>query len=483
MPRLISILLLFVFSLPSSAQSFDAFVADVLATDAAGQQAKVNTFLSSAPSFPFIDNDTTAVFIWTGSASSVAVSGDFTGWSGSGRSMQRLGTTNLWYLASRFESDARIDYKIIQNGSNWILDPRNPNRIGGGFGDNSELAMPDYVQPWEVVADPTVPKGSTVKSTFTSSIMGNSRSVTVYTPHGYDPTRTEAYPVILYHDGRDYLNIAYVPTILDNLIDAGRIEPIIAVFVDPVNREAEYATSSTDAFTRLIVEELMPWAESNYHISTDPSRRAVTGPSYAGLASARHCFEHPQEFQLCGLFSPSFWVGQGALLNEIGDGDSTVNKWYVDWGTYESSIASRGRAFEDILRQQGADFVAKEWHEGHSWGSWRAHQDLMLEFFFPGVNATSRLSLEQPRETMAMSVYPNPSSGDVRLAFETSQTGPIQVDVFDVTGRHIQRVMDTTLPVGKHEASFDTSSLTAGTYLFRVITDDITDGRTFVQTK
>lgn len=457
-----------------SAQSFAELQSSVAAAAQSDQQALADAFLGST-TVPHFENDTTAVFLYRGSASSIALAGDFNGWSGQGWSLERLASTNLWYRIEHFEADARLDYKIILNGSNWILDPRNPNRVPGGFGANSEISMPAYVQPWEIVENASVANGTLESHTFASTIMGNSRPVKVYLPADYDPNRTEPYPVILYHDGSDYTNLASIETVLDNLIDAGRIEPIVAVFANPLNREAEYATSSTANFTRLIVEELMPWVETNYHISTDPSKRAVTGPSYAGLASARHCFEHPDVFGLCAPFSPSFWVSNGALLNTMSQGDLTSIKWYVDWGTYEGSIVTTGRIFKDFLSQQGADFKTNEWHEGHSWGSWRAHQDIMLEFFFAGANATSRSVLELPDSVFDVTVYPNPASGATTVAFNLDTHGPVDISVHDVLGRQVDVVLSKPLDAGRHQFAIDKPEVSAGSYWVRVSTPSTTE--------
>ena len=98
---------------------------------------------------PFIE-DSTANFIYLGTPNSVSVPGDFNGWSTSAWPMTHLSQTNFWYRSENFELDARLDYKFVMNGSNWILDPENPNICQGGFGPNSELSMPLYVQPWEI---------------------------------------------------------------------------------------------------------------------------------------------------------------------------------------------------------------------------------------------------------------------------------------------------------------------------------------------
>ena len=379
------LILVFLAVMPVSAQSFSDLRANLTSAPAADRDGMISAFLAST-TVPHFEDDSTAVFLWTGADSSMAVSGDMTGWSQEGLPMQRIEGTDLWFLERILEPDARIDYKLIRNGTDWILDPRNPNTAPSGFGVNSELAMPAYVQPWEIAEDPSVARGSLSKHTFRSAILSNERTVQVFVPADYDPQRPDPYPVILYHDGSDYTRIANVPVILDNLIAHGRIASLVAVFVDPVDREAEYATTSTAEFTRVIVEELMPWVEATYHVSADPARRAVTGPSYGGLVTARQCFEHPEEFGLCAPFSPSLWVLEGALLQAMTAGTVTGIKWYLDWGTYERTIAEGSRMFEAVLQQQNATFLSNEWHEGHSWGSWRAHQNLMLAYFFPGPN-------------------------------------------------------------------------------------------------
>jgi len=450
-----------------SAQSFNDLLDAVGASDTSQHAGLVSDFLANT-TVPHFENDTTVVFLWTGSASAVTVTGDFSGWSPNGLALQRLAATTLWYHSTNFEADARMDYKLIIGGSNWILDPRNPRTVPGGFGANSELAMPAYVDAWEINDDPAVANGTLDVTTFASSVMGNSRRVRVYTPAAYDPNRADPYPVILYHDGSDYVNFANIENTLDNLIAAGRIEPVVAVFANPLNREAEYATGSTDSFTRLIVEELMPWVESNYHISTDPAERAVTGPSYAGLASARHCFEHPYEFGLCAPYSPSFWVSNGALLNAMSSADLSNIKWYVEWGTYEGSIVTTGEMFGALLSEHGADYRARVWHEGHSWGMWRAHQDDMLEFFFPGINATSRSVIEQPNESLQLDVYPNPSSAGTTIAFDTTAAGPVEVAVYDMLGRRVETLIDRTVPPGSHRTTWNPAAHSSGTYLIHV---------------
>src|SRR4051812_45544718 len=100
---------------------------------------------------------------------------------------------------------------------------------------------PDYAWAPEVTARPDVPKGQVHAFTMKSAdskfypgiargqpgVVPYEREVFVYVPSQY-VAGTPA-PFIVVHDGKGYST--YLPTILDNLIAAGRVPALIAVMV------------------------------------------------------------------------------------------------------------------------------------------------------------------------------------------------------------------------------------------------------------
>jgi len=176
-----------------------------------------------------------AVFLYNSPANYMQIAGDFTNWSAS-VTMNKISNTNLFYYFRTFEMNARVDYKLVVNGSNWILDPLNPRQCPGGFGPNSELAMPAFVQPWEITRRPGLPAGQLLAFSISSTNTNSSFNYYVYLPHGYDSNSTKRYPVVYIQDGSDYLSLAQAATILDNAIDSGKIESVIGIFVRPNNR-------------------------------------------------------------------------------------------------------------------------------------------------------------------------------------------------------------------------------------------------------
>ena len=117
---------LFLFSSIIYSQSqFQQFVNHVNSLPTSQQKtAAVDSFMIYARTIgiPFIE-DSTANFIYLGNYSTVSAAGDFNNWSATAWPLTRLSQTNFWYRSQNFEMDARLDYKFVLNGSNWILDP------------------------------------------------------------------------------------------------------------------------------------------------------------------------------------------------------------------------------------------------------------------------------------------------------------------------------------------------------------------------
>ncbi|MFM7339727.1 MAG: hypothetical protein ACKO2H_06410, partial [Bacteroidota bacterium] len=107
------------------------------ASDSIAKKTIVDSFMLQNPVLP-LTNGTECVFMFRGNADRIIVTGDHKQWSANGDTMKRIAGTDLSYIMNTFPIDARIDYKFI-NGSNWILDPKNPLTCAGGFGPNSEL--------------------------------------------------------------------------------------------------------------------------------------------------------------------------------------------------------------------------------------------------------------------------------------------------------------------------------------------------------
>lgn len=360
-------------------QNFETLVARIPALSPAQQQVVVDSFMSANRTLPLVENDTTVFFIDQRPATTLSVTGDASNWDPKGVAMTRVGATNLWYCKKNFEADARVDYKFVVNGNNWMLDERNPRTCVGGFGANSELRMPRYRESAEHQFSAVIPHGTLHDTTFQSNVLGNSRKVRIYTPPGYEASK-DSFPVILFHDGLEYITLAQANNTIDYLIAKHRIRPIIAVFVPPVNRSPEYVGEQIQEFSEFIVHTVMAGVDASYRTRRSPDVRAVIGASNGGNISLWLGYHYPQVFGSVGAQSSNI---ARRLSEEYESGAKRNLKLYLDLGTYDIPILIRlVRNFVPDLESQGYPFMYREYHEGHSWGNWRAHLKDALEYFF-----------------------------------------------------------------------------------------------------
>ncbi len=463
-PCLLALMFLTAHSPAVRAQTLNQFLDHISGLPGSAERdAAVDSFWAQLPSVPWTTGDT-AHFLYRGAASSLALAGDFNGWNPSGTPLSQASGTSLWYRSMVFESDARLDYKLVRNGSEWILDPANPATVPGGFGPNSELSMPGYVQPWEIQAIPGVPAGSIGTASLPSTETGRTYSLQIYTPPGYDPERSTGYPVAYFQDGHEYVGLASAGRVLDNLIDSGLIEPLIGVFVRPTDRNNEYAGGLRFSYARFFAEELVPWVDAQYNTSANYLHRAVIGPSFGGNISAIITLEHPEVFGLCGLHSGAFWPNSFDTYNRwLASTPDSQLKVAAIWGSYEGSLPANMHQFTDALEEDNTEHIASERHEGHSWGLWRSTLDEFLIFFFPpGAFPPSGLNALSKQDTLIC--RPNPASHQIILTRPASMqpdSGQL-IRVWDAAG---QLVLEHHVEAGQAKVQLDMGQHRAGTYL------------------
>ncbi len=344
--------------------------------------------LEAQNQIPFVFEDSVG-FLYYGKNSSVSWAGDFNGWnpSSSGYQGTKIGTTNLWFLEKQFPIDARLDYKIVKDGS-WILDPRNNYTQMSGFGPNSELRMPDWVFPEETILQDGVNRGTLSKNILIQSTPENLNynvQYKVYTPYGYEGLSN--LPVIYVTDGHEYADDekGSMIIVLDNLIHNNQIDPVIAVFIDPRepvnlnnNRRGDEYTANID-FANFVADELVPVIDANYKTNLSANARAILGTSLGGWNSVYFGYTKSDIFQLIGIHSPAF---DDDIINFYNSSEKLPLKIYMSTGVIHDT-EERARGMKTVLDLKNYPLQYREVNEGHSWGNWRALIDEVLIYFFP----------------------------------------------------------------------------------------------------
>jgi enterochelin esterase family protein len=337
---------------------------------------------------PLAINDS-VIFIYQGSASQVKWVGDFNGWNvNAGYAGVQVSGTDIWIAEKGFAPDARLDYKIVIDNRNWILDPLNSFVQYSGFGPNSELRMPAWQYPQETIRNTSVQNGNLSNNyRISSEFLGYDLQYKVYTPKLY--TNLSNLPVVYVTDGHEYADdkLGSMIITLDNLIAQSIIPPVIAVFIDPRNpdnlsnnrRMTEYTGNVN--FASFLAEELVTEIDANYKTSANASDRIILGTSLGGLNSAFIALEKPNVFKNIAMHSPALWYNNQSVLNRFNNADNiSTLKFYISTGTINDT-EEEAADLKSKLASKTIDHYYIAVNEGHSWGNWRARIKDMLVYF------------------------------------------------------------------------------------------------------
>ena len=320
--------------------------------------------------------------------------GDFNAWgydANFNNKGARIPNTNLWILKTSFPVDARLDYKLLLNEKDWIIDPSNAYQqwsgVGGGS-PNSELRMPQWKPDPITEYRPGIQRGRLEKDIlFNSKTLGYQITYSIYYPAGY--SKSISYPSLYVTDGYEYLHerMGNMQVILDNLLDEKLIEPILVVFIDhrePVNRSnnrrmQELAMSKT--YLNFFSDEFIPQIEGQLSVSNEWDKRGILGTSMGGLNAAYFAFSKPEIFGLAGIQSPAFWF-KPEIYKVCDNPENQPVKIYMTSGSIHDAKEGSTK-MKEILEKNTCTYQYSETHQGHSWGNFRDTIDDILVYFFP----------------------------------------------------------------------------------------------------
>lgn len=236
---------------------------------------------------------------------------------------------------------------------------------------------------------------------FYSKIIPNTvRLYWVYISANYN--ENEVANLLVFNDGQRAVNpkgALRIPTVLDNLIFNNKIPPTIGLFVTPGNLSKHYPENLgmsnpnnrleeydvlDDNYSRLLIEELLPEIEKNYHISTNPKKRIIGGSSSGAIAAFTVAWHHPEAF--------------GNVISLIGS--------YTSIGYLPATNNSKGRlggdSYPTLIRKNAIKPIRIFLQDGNNdidneHGNWfLSNQQMLAAFQWANANA-DKLNLNTPR--------------------------------------------------------------------------------------
>ena len=335
------------------------------------------------------------IFIFQGQADKVNLRRWISGLS-TAQPMQILEGTDLWALRMELPDKSRFEYKfeVVRDGhSDLVLDKLNEVTAHDPFGANSVCQGYGYTRPAWTLHDPETRRGTLTGFQMYSEALESKRDIQVYLPARF--RRSRSYPLLVVHDGGDYLHYADFKTVLDNLIHRLEIPAMIVAMTQSPDRLVEYTGDQRHA--RFIGEELLQEMSTKFPLIDSNRARGLMGASLGGVASLHTARQYPNRFGQLLLQSGSFAFSdlgkhqKGPVFDPVvrfvneyrKNPFALAEKIYMSCGIYESLIYEN-RSLVPLLQAQGMQVHFEEARDAHNWENWRDRLRNGLSWLFPG---------------------------------------------------------------------------------------------------
>ncbi len=227
-----------------------------------------------------------------------------------------------------------------------------------------------------------VPHGSVTRHVYHSEVTRGERELYVYTPPGYD--RTKTYPVLYLLGGSGELPSNWIYDgranfIMDNLLAEQKAVPMVIVVPNNqvVHRNNPRHTELTfKVFETELRQHVIPLVEREYAVRRDPKGRALSGLSMGGRHTMFVGFNSLDLFASFGVLSAGDVDAEKSIAQFLKDPDASkkIDYLFVGQGTAEAA----GRMGERCVALHQALLNHKITHDyyvggdgGHDWATWR----------------------------------------------------------------------------------------------------------------
>jgi enterochelin esterase family protein len=356
-------------------------------TDPAARTALVEEFIGTRPN-PLVEQNVRLVFFVRERDGGVLprIVGDFNNWATTPQGYDatigtpvRIAGTPWAYLEGAAFSNSRVEYTFLFE-KDATPDPRNPHTVRTFVGPRSEVRMPHWIAQPELDESTAPTAGTVAEESFPSRALKANRRVWTYLPAGYTTSGDTLYPAVYFLDGGNYADWMHVPAVLDRLIAAKTIPPVIGVFVEPGTRNEEYARNP--AWRTFIAGELVPAIDKKVRTFPSPDRRVIFGSSLGAYGAVDLAVARPDIFGLCAAIAPP--AQTTTLITNQTQGQSAIHgvRFFIHGALYDTDLKG-ARTLRSALDEARADVRYIEVPEGHAAETFRGRIDDALKQLVP----------------------------------------------------------------------------------------------------
>ena len=229
------------------------------------------------------------------------------GLGGRGGTVLRKDKEGVWVGTTDGPMDEGFHYYHLTIDGGVFNDPGTKNYYGSCRWE-SGIEIPAHDEDFYAMKQ--VPHGNVQQVYFYSKSTDTHRRAFVYTPPTYGKDKKK-YPVLyLQHgwgeDETAWSNQGHANLIMDNLIAEGKIEPFIIVMTYGMTNDVKFGhikEFTAKEFETVLVDELIPYIDSNFRTQADKKHRAMAGLSMGGFETKLITLRRPEVFNYYGLLS------------------------------------------------------------------------------------------------------------------------------------------------------------------------------------
>jgi enterochelin esterase-like enzyme len=287
----------------------------------------------------------------------------------------------VWTGTSEPLDEGNHYYGLVIDGAE-VPDPGSTFIFGSGAWRN-DIEIPAKDQDFYAMKN--VPHGQLREIYYygnTSQAIGH---CFVYTPPDYDKDVTKRYPVLYlqhgYREGESgWGDQGHAGLIMDNLLAEGKAQPFIIIMENggisgDLSQSGGLAGFDFGQFEHVLLEDVIPYIDSNFRTIADQPHRAMAGLSMGGMQTKHITLANPDMFSHIGLFSGgSISKEEMETVPEFGNKFKLV---FVSYGSRElgndhSAFGGNPKVNTDALKQVGINCVFYvSPNTAHEWQSWR----------------------------------------------------------------------------------------------------------------
>lgn len=218
-----------------------------------------------------------------------------------------------------------------------------------------------------------------------SDILGYDLQYRVYVPETVNPN--DKLPTLYITDGQSYAKKGRMVRALDRGIADGRIEPVIAIFVDSRDPDDLETNRRNDQFfckkdyVDFFTTELVPFIDQTYHTSSDRNDRVILGVSFGGFNAGCFGLMATPYFGNIAMNSPAHSQFVTFLKKQYKKFDKKNLKIYLSVGNQQDNRLAV-RSLRLTLKKKGYDLTYTQNDHGHNWNNWKPLLPEVLETFF-----------------------------------------------------------------------------------------------------